>query len=110
MVKASGTRRLFHELPTRDKEFVLVDRAVHLILGEGPLDSQTFGMIDERMKRNEETKVVAQRLRSGDKKTNEPIQVMASIRMSSGNKSLCRSGLFLNRLVKSILRSRYAFL
>jgi hypothetical protein len=69
---------LFNELSTRDKEFVLVDKAEHLILEEGQLDSKTFAMIGDWMKRNEETKTIAQGLQINDKKTVEPMQIMAS--------------------------------
>ncbi len=53
LVKLSGTVRLFNELPSSDKDLLLVDKSEHLILEEGQTDERTFNHIEQWLAHHE---------------------------------------------------------
>ncbi|MBU6455534.1 MAG: alpha/beta hydrolase [Cyanobacteria bacterium REEB67] len=59
LVKASGTARLFNELGTTDKDYLLVDNSEHLILEEGQFTASTFKHIDSWLAVHEDMKVAS---------------------------------------------------
>ncbi len=65
LVKASATRRLFDELKTDDKDFLLVKKAEHLILEEGQFDATTLTQVNAWLTRHEEIKLASIAVKNG---------------------------------------------